>query len=112
MDTHFAAIFRRQISTEMRRRQHEALTRLFSGRATWFWLFTEPLFRAIFLAFVFSAVRVRNIGGVDVVLWVMVGLLAFFTFRRTAQQSTNGIGANRALFAYRQIKPVDTVLVP
>lgn len=64
-----------------------------------------------FLVFIFSVVRIRNIGGIDVVLWVMIGLLAFFTFRRTTQQSTNGISANRALFAYPNIKPADTVLV-
>lgn len=89
----------------------EALTRLFSGRASWFWLLTEPAFHVGFLVFVFSVVRVRNIGGIDIALWVMIGLLAFFLFRRTVEQSMNGIGANRALFAYPNVKPVDTVLV-
>src|SRR5690606_32810520 len=32
-------------------------------------------------------------------------------FRRTGMQSMNALGANGALFAYRQVKPVDTVLV-
>jgi capsular polysaccharide transport system permease protein len=38
-------------------------------------------------------------------------MLSFFFFRRTAMQAMNAIGANKALFAYRQVKPVDTTLV-
>jgi len=41
----------------------------------------------------------------------MVGLLAFFMFRRTATQTRNAVSSNQALFAYRQVKPVDPVLV-
>lgn len=89
----------------------EAVSRLFARRAAWFWLVTEPVFHVVFLIFIFSAIRVRTIGGIDFALWLMVGMLAFFMFRRTGIQVMNAIGPNRSLFVYRQVKPIDTLLV-
>jgi capsular polysaccharide transport system permease protein len=89
----------------------EALSRLFSRRAMWFWLLAEPIFHVTYLVVLLTVISLRHIGGVDVALWVMVGLLAFFMFRRTASQVSRAIGANLALFTYRQVKPIDTLLV-
>lgn len=89
----------------------EALSRLFAGRASWFWLLFEPVFHVSYLIFIYTVIRMRTVGGIDVVIWLIAGMLGFFMFRRTANQASNGVGANRALFAYRQVKPVDTVLV-
>lgn len=89
----------------------EAVARLSAGRAAWLWLLLEPVFHVIFLMFLFTVGRVRVVGGIDTAVWLMVGLLAFFMFRRTATQAKNAISANQALFAYRQVKPVDSVLV-
>jgi capsular polysaccharide transport system permease protein len=61
--------------------------------------------------FIFTAVRVRTVGGIDTAIWIMLGLLAFFMFRRTATQAQKAVGDNQALFAYRQVKPVDAALV-
>ncbi len=88
----------------------EAVQRLFGARAAWLWLFLEPMAHIAFLLFLFTAVRMRVVGGIDTPLWLMTGLLAFFTFKRCATQAMNAVEANRALFAYRQVKPVDTVL--
>ncbi len=89
----------------------EALSRLFSARGAWFWLIAEPVFHVSYMLVIFGVVRVRHVGGVDTVVWLMVGMLAFLIFRKTSIQAANGISANRSLFAYRQVKPVDTVLV-
>lgn len=89
----------------------EALARLFSSRAAWVWVFTEPLFHVAYLMFIFTAVRVRTVGGIDTAIWIMLGLLGFFMFRRTGSQLQNAVSSNQALFAYRQVKPVDAVLV-
>jgi capsular polysaccharide transport system permease protein len=88
----------------------EAITRLASGRAAWFWLLLEPAFHMAFMMFVFTVIRLRTVSGMDVVIWLLVGLLAMFMFMRTASQSKNAVNSNKALFAYRQVKPVDTVL--
>lgn len=89
----------------------EALARLFSGRATWFWLVAEPVFSVAIMLFIFTVIRVRTVGGIDTMLWLMVGMLGFFMFRRTGTQAQNAISANRTLFTYRQVLPVDTALV-
>lgn len=89
----------------------EAVNRLSSERAAWVWLLMEPVVHIVFVIVLFMTIRLRVIGGIDTVIWVVVGLLAFFMFRRSAQQAMIAVGTNQPLFAYRQIKPVDTVLV-
>lgn len=88
----------------------EALGRLFERRAAWFWLLLEPVFHVAYLMTLFTVVRVRHVGGIETALWIMVGLLAYFMFQRTARQGTSAVSANQALFAYRQVLPVDTVI--
>jgi capsular polysaccharide transport system permease protein len=89
----------------------EAASRLSRERAAWLWLLVEPIAHIGFLMLLFSTIRVRVVGGIDTAVWIMVGLLAFFMFRRSAQQAMSAVGANQALYTYRQVKPVDTVLV-
>lgn len=89
----------------------ETVNRIAAGRAAWAWLLIEPLVHVAFMLTMFTVVRVTNVGGIDATLWLTIGMMAFFQFRRTSQQCTNAISANRALFTYRQVKPVDTVLV-
>lgn len=89
----------------------EAVSRLSTGRSAWLWLLLEPLFHVVFMLFIFTVISMHKVGGIDTAVWLMVGMLAFLMFRRTATQSQNAVGANQGLFAYRQVKPVDTVLV-
>lgn len=88
----------------------ESVSRLFGARAAWFWLFAEPVFHAGYLMFLFAVVRVRHVGGFETPLWILVGLIGYFMFQRPCRQGANAVGANSALFVYRQVLPVDTVL--
>ena len=89
----------------------EALGRFFGARFSWFWLFAEPVTHIAFFAFIFSAFRLTHIGGIDVAAWLLIGMTAYFMFSRTATQTMNAINSNEALFYYRQVLPVDTVIV-
>lgn len=89
----------------------ESGVRLFGSRAAWVWLLVEPLVHVAFISFLFSVVRQREVGGIHVVLFLVLGLYGFFLFRRTASQMGGGIGSNRALFTYRQVTPFDPVIV-
>ena len=89
----------------------ESLSRLFARRAAWAWLLLEPAAHMAFLVFVFTVIRVRHVGGIETGLWLILGLMSFFLFRRTGTQAANAIGANRSLFVYRQVKPIDSILV-
>jgi capsular polysaccharide transport system permease protein len=89
----------------------EAITRLSRRRAAWLWLLLEPVVHIVFIMLIMTVLRMRKVGGMDTAVWIMVGLLAFFSFKRVAMQAMNAVGSNEALFNYRQVKPVDTVLV-
>jgi len=89
----------------------EAVNRISRERTAWVWLLAEPIIHIAFLMFIFTFLRARVVGGIDTAVWIMVGFLAFFMFRRPAQQGMNAVSANQALFGYRQVKPVDAVLV-
>lgn len=89
----------------------EAIDRLFDMRAAWFWLLLEPVLHIGFIAVIFTAIRMHTVGGIDIAVWIIVGLLAFFLFRRTAIQVMYAVDCNEQLFAYRQVKPFDTAIV-
>jgi capsular polysaccharide transport system permease protein len=88
----------------------EAVARMFGRRAAVVWLLLEPVAGIAFMLLIFSVLRTRFVGGMDTLLWLSSGLLAFYLFRRTASQGASAVGANQALYTYRQVKPVDTVL--
>lgn len=88
----------------------EAVARLFGRRWAAVWLLVEPLAGIGFLLGVYAILRARHVGGMDTLLWLSSGLLAFYLFRRTAAQGAAGIGANLALYTYRQVHPVDTII--
>jgi capsular polysaccharide transport system permease protein len=89
----------------------ESLARLFGVRGAWFWLLLEPLYHVAYVVVLFMTARVRHVGGIDTPLWVMIGMLVFLAFRRTGTQASNAVNANQALFTYRQVRPVDAVLM-
>ncbi|MBK5929087.1 ABC transporter permease [Halochromatium salexigens] len=90
----------------------EVLARTTGDRMGWFWLLGEPI---AFIAFMVSLRtflgRTREIIGAEFVPWLIVGLTGFFLVRNAIQRGMSAIQANQALFAYRQIKPVDPLLV-
>lgn len=88
----------------------EASVRMFGSRTAWMWLIAEPLIHIFWLVFVFTVIRVRHVGGIEIQLWIASGILVFLTFRRTLSQVQKGVGASRALFSYRQVQPADVVL--
>src|SRR3546814_5528455 len=66
--------------------RREALARLFSGRASWFWLIAEPILHMAMFGYIYAGIRQRTIGGIDTLIWLVLGLQGFFLFRRTASQ--------------------------
>ena len=79
----------------------EAVSRLSAGRAAWLWLLLEPVLNVTYVLVIYTAIRVRSVGGIEAAVWLMVGMLAFFMFRRTAAQVMNGIYSNRGRGTYR-----------
>jgi capsular polysaccharide transport system permease protein len=82
-----------------------------SSRAAWAWMLVEPIVHMGFMLLLYTMVRMRVVAGADTVVWLLVGLTTFFTARNIYQRGMGAISANQALFGYRQVLPVDTVLV-
>jgi capsular polysaccharide transport system permease protein len=89
----------------------EALTRLSAGRFAWVWLFLEPVAQVALLMVVFTIVRGKSLPFFDFAVFLAIGVLGFGMFSNVALRSMEAISANMALFAYRQVKPVDAVLI-
>ncbi|WKB51092.1 ABC transporter permease [Eleftheria terrae] len=75
-----------------------------------FWVLAEPLAHLVFLMLVFGAVRRHMLPGIDFPVFLLVGIVPFFTFRNLALQLMSAVDANRGLFGYRQVKPLDTLV--
>lgn len=88
----------------------DALSRFFGSRGAWAWLLIEPCIHIGMMVFIFTVIRTKVIGGVDVQLWIMVGMIGFFLFRRTSVQGIHALDCNKAFFAFRQVRPFDTAL--
>ncbi len=89
----------------------EAVTRLSAGRAAWLWLLVEPVVHLIFIFVLFGIFLQRVVSGIDFSMLIATGVLGFILARNTATRSKEALNANDTLFTYRQIFPVDTVLV-
>lgn len=89
----------------------EALDRFFGSRAGWAWLVVEPAAHIAFFSAVWGVMRRNSMGGVDVSLWIILGMLSFFLFRRTAVQALHALDCNKAFFAFRQVRPFDVTLM-
>lgn len=90
----------------------EAISRTMADRMGWFWMIVEPvMFTGVMVAirgFVGGDGLVTN---AEFIPWMITGLLGFYLVRDGMLRSLGAIDANSALFAYRQVQPVDPVLV-
>lgn len=89
----------------------ETISRISARRAAAVWMLAEPIAHIAFLVLIFSLIRIRAVAGADFVLFLASGLLAFFLVQKTTTRGMEAVNANSTLFAYRQVKPIDTVIV-
>lgn len=71
----------------------------------------EPVLHACFMLLLYTVLRTRSVAGADVAVWLVLGLTGYFTVQNVFQRSMGAVSANKALFAYRQVRPIDTVIV-
>ncbi|OHZ00473.1 ABC transporter permease [Salinicola sp. MIT1003] len=90
----------------------EMTARTMSDRMAWFWMIFEPMvITGIMIAIRALTMGGQHIAGADFIPWVLVGLMGFTLFRENMMRLLGAVDANMGLFTYRQVKPVDTVLV-
>lgn len=74
------------------------------------WTIGEPLLHVGVMLLILGYWRNRLLPGVDYVMFLVTGLIPYFIFRSLALRLMQAIDANMGLFAYRQVKPFDTLV--
>ncbi len=73
-------------------------------------VFIEPLGVIAVFLIVFNILRANTLGPLDMILFLASGSVLFTLFSNIAIRSSNGMTANEALFFYKPVKPIDTVI--
>src|SRR5688572_2838203 len=74
------------------------------------WTLLEPLTHTMILVTILGFIRGTSQASLEYPVFLVTGLLPFFLFQHLATRLMDGIESNRGLFAYRQVKPLDTLL--
>lgn len=90
----------------------EATSRTMGDRMGWFWMLFEPVAFVAIMVAIRSFIRGdRMVVNADFIPWMIIGLMGFFLVREGMLRGMGAIDSNSALFAYRQVKPIDPVFV-
>ncbi len=74
------------------------------------WTVFEPLAHTMVMVTILGFVRGRLVSGVEYPVFLVTGLVPYFYFQHLTIRLMDGIDANRGVFAYRQVKPIDALL--
>lgn len=85
----------------------ELKTRFGARKLGYFWALAEPAAQAAVLATLFTLIGRTTLTGVPVALFMISGILPFKFFSKLLPQLAASVNANRSLFAYRQVSPID-----
>jgi capsular polysaccharide transport system permease protein len=86
----------------------EINTRISIGKMGLLWTFFEPFLQA----FIFVGVHsyILKVSNYDYSVFMASGIVAFFMFKNIVDGSKGAFLANKGLFSYRQVKPIDTIV--
>lgn len=88
----------------------ELLTRFGHYRLGYVWAIIEPGLLIFLKTVFFTAVFGRVIAGMSYGMFLVNGILPFFMIMRSATRALGAVEANKGLFIYRAVRPIDTVL--
>lgn len=91
----------------------EAVSRTMADRLGWFWMIFEPVALVTIMVLIRTQLRgaSRVIINAEFIPWMIIGMMGFFLVREGLNRNKGAVNASKALFAYRQVQPVDAVLV-
>lgn len=87
----------------------EMRTRISGRRFGAFWTLFEPITQVLIFVVMFS-LRSASASNVEYPAYLVSGMIPFFMMRNIITKGMAAVNANRALFAYKQIKPLDTII--
>lgn len=79
-------------------------------RAGIFWFFFEPIAHVLAVMSIYSLIRGRQVPGLEFPVYLITGIVPFLMFKNIMLKGMDAVNANKALFAYKQIKPYDTIV--
>jgi capsular polysaccharide transport system permease protein len=88
----------------------ELKTRFGKYRLGYVWAVLEPMAHVIVLSIIWSVMGRKEFDGIPLPLFLATGIVPFLFFQKTTAQCMHAIEANRGLFNYRQVRPIDPVL--
>jgi capsular polysaccharide transport system permease protein len=88
----------------------ELKTRFGAYKLSYVWMLLEPLVHIAVLSYILSSFGGRLLPGIDFSVFLVTGLIPFFLFRNIALHVMDGVDANRALFSFKQVKPIDAFI--
>ena len=80
------------------------------GKAGLFWTFFEPFMQVSMFILMRVVMMGSSSANYDITIFMASGFIAFNMFRNTLSGSTGAFSANKGLFNYKQVKPIDTIL--
>ena len=88
----------------------ELLNRVTGERFAWAWMLVEPIAHIAILGWMITqGFRARTVAGGDPLVFIILGILGFFMVRNLMTRGMDAPESNSALYAFRQVKPVDTI---
>ncbi len=84
--------------------------RFSTGRTGLFWTFMEPFLQIAFFVGIKIALFGSRNENFDFAVFLAINFTFFNLFKNIVKKSVNAFKANKALFVYKQIKPIDTII--
>lgn len=88
----------------------EMRTRFGKFQLGYAWALIEPMGLTVIMIVIFSALGHAGFAGIDFPVFLAVGVVTYGLFSEISNRSIKAMEANSALFNYRPIRPIDTVL--
>lgn len=90
----------------------ELLTRFGTDqlRLGYIWAVLSPGLQVLMMVVIFSIIKVRVVPNMDYVLFLVAGIVPWMLFSSSATRALGAVEANKGLFNYRPVLPIDAVI--
>ena len=88
----------------------EIKTRFGAFRLGVFWALAEPMAHVLLFTIIFGARAREGFGGVETPIFIFTGIMPFLLFQNLFGKCKAACSANRGLFHYRYVKPINTFI--
>ena len=87
----------------------EIQTRFGTKRLGYFWAVLDPMGKVIMFSIIYSSMPSTSFNGIEISVFLATSFLTYNFFNAVMSNSMLAFSANKALFSYKQVKPIDTI---